>query len=197
MSGNSLLLQSLMLRAATRWLVACLLVVSIAACGSGGGDSATLIAAVQGSSSGSGSSGSATNGSSVIYSGNTLVVKGVPFTQPSEESVCGSRTAADKRCYQQQRVALWVRKSHAAEVDSDLLRFGLAVVDRVVHECAGDDRELWTVAVPGGFELQWLLAMRFFLSIVAAMILPSPLAPSDPFADPLQMISFFCALSRN
>lgn len=164
-----------------------LLLLSLTACGGGASDVINSAAAAN---------------QPVRYDGDTLVVKGVSFGPQKAQDYCvngsnGSNgTSATQPCYQTKRVGVWVRKSNTMSVDADVLLFGLRVIERLVYECAGNDREFWVLDVPAGFELQWLLALRLFLTIVSSLILPSPIAPSDPFNDPAQVISFVCQFAR-
>lgn len=150
----------------------------------GGGTTESIVAMATGSAA------------PVEYRDTTLVVKGVPFGTQRAQDFCGDRASASASCYQARRVGLWVRHSNATQVDADLLIFGLAVIERTAYACGGDDRAFWSIAVPGGFELQWLLALRFFLTIVSSLILPAPLAPSDPYSDPSQVVGFICTFAR-
>jgi hypothetical protein len=155
----------------------------LAACGSGSATDAAMVAVAAGTTT-------------VRYDGNTLVVKGVSFAPQKVSEYCAQGANATSNCYQSRRVGIWVRKSSSSAVDQELLQFGLRVVERLVYECAGSDREFWLVDVPDGFELQWLLALRLFLTIVSALILPAPIAPADPFNDPVHVVRFICQFAR-
>jgi hypothetical protein len=154
------------------------------ACGNGGSAADAAMVAV------------AAGTTTVRYDGNTLVVKGVSFGPQKVTEYCAQGAHATPNCYQPRRVGIWVRKSSSSAVDQEVLLFGLRVVERLVYECAGSDREFWLVDVPGGFELQWLLALRLFLTIVSALVLPAPIAPSDPFNDPAQVVWLICQFAR-
>lgn len=132
----------------------------------------------------------------VSYQDKTLVVRGSTFGPRDPREFCGDRVSAQRSCYEPARVGLWVHHSDSLAVAAQVYLFGLAIIDRTDHSCGGTDREFWIIGVPGGFELQWLLAMRFFLTVISTFILPAPIAPSDPFSDPATVVGFVCTFAN-